>query len=135
MSSFSNYTENAVLNHIFMNSAFAFPTNLYVALSTTDPTESGTGITEPSGGGYSRVTTSGATWSTASTGTLNNSAEISFPTATGDWAGGANLTAFAIFDASTGGNMIAYADLTTARAVLNGDTAKFAVGALVCTLD
>ena len=45
------------------------------------------------------------------------------------------MTHFAIYDAATGGNMIAYAPLTTPRAVLNGDTAKFAIGALTCSLD
>jgi hypothetical protein len=47
---------------------------------------------------------------------------------------GANLTHFVIFDASTAGNAIGWGALTTAKPVLNGDTASFAAGALVLKL-
>jgi hypothetical protein len=66
---------------------------------------------------------------------LSNSTDVTFPTATGNWNSSANITHFAIFDAPSGGNMIVHADLNTAKAVLNGDTARFTSGSIVTTLD
>jgi len=45
------------------------------------------------------------------------------------------VTHFAIFDAATLGNMLAYGALDTAKAVNDGDTAEFADAALKITLD
>ena len=132
--SFSNYLENAVLNHITGKTAFTQPT-VFVGLSTTAPTENGTGITEPTGGSYARVATSGATWSTATTGSTNNAAAITFPTATANWSAGANFTHVVLFDAASGGNFLAQGQITTPKPVLNGDTASFAIGNITITLD
>lgn len=49
--SFSDYWEDATLNHLFGKAAYTAPT-IYVGLSTTQPAEDGTGVTEPSAGGY-----------------------------------------------------------------------------------
>jgi hypothetical protein len=38
-------------------------------------------------------------------------------------------------DASSGGNLIAYADLTTSKAVASGDILRFSTNTLVITLD
>jgi hypothetical protein len=38
-------------------------------------------------------------------------------------------------DASTGGNLIAYADLTVSKAIGTGDVLRFNAGALDITLD
>lgn len=132
--SFSNYLENAVLNHITGKTAFTQPT-VFVGLSSTAPTENGTGITEPTGGSYARVATSGATWSTATTGSTNNASAITFPTATADWVAGANFTHVVLFDAASGGNFLAQGQITTPKPVLNGDTASFAIGNITINLD
>lgn len=129
--SFSDYLENKLLDHVFMNTAFTQPSNLYVALFTVAPSDSGGG-TEVSGGSYARVSTASGDWSTASGGSLSNSVKITFPTATADWG---TVVAFGVFDASTGGNMISWGDLTSSKAVNNGDTAEFDIGDLVQTLD
>src|SRR5690606_41168718 len=49
----SNYLAAALLNRIFRGQAMTFPTNVYVALYTSDPTKNDTGQ-EVTGGGYAR---------------------------------------------------------------------------------
>jgi hypothetical protein len=103
------------------------PCNLY----TTAPTESTAG-TLVSGGSYAAVDSKGK-WGTP-TGTsptqVANNAVITFPTATADWG---TIVGFSI-SAGAGGETY-YGTLTTSKAVLNGDTPSFAVGALVITED
>ena len=78
-------------------------------------------------------TTTGA--SSGTDGTIENAIVVTFPTATADWNTAATIPNFAIYDASTGGNLLYWGTLTTARAVTNGTTASFAAGALVVSED
>ena len=132
--SFSNYLENQVLNHITGKTAFTQPT-VFVGLSTTSPAEDGTNITEPTGGSYARVATTGATWAAAANGATSNAAAITFATASADWASGSNFTNVVLYDAVSGGNFLAYGTISTPKPVLNGDTASFAIGNITITLD
>lgn len=132
MGSFSDYLENELLDHVFGNGSYTPPTNVFVALSTADPTDDGSGIAEPGAGAYARVSTAGADWNTAVAGALDNANEITFPEATASWG---TLTHFALFDALTGGNMLGHSSLTTSKAIGIGDTAKYAAGELDVTLD
>lgn len=129
--SFSNYTENALLEHIVGRTAFSAPI-AYIALSTSDPGESGSGIAEPSGNGYARVTTSASTWGAAVGGVIQNVLDIAFPQATGNWG---TITYFAIFDALSGGNMLGSGALQTPKPVGTNDIMKFVAGDLALTLD
>ena len=132
MGSFSDYLENKILDHIFMKTAFSQPMNIYVALSTADPGEDGSGISEPSGNGYARVQTSGDDWNAAANGHIDNANDITFPEATGDWG---TITHFALFDAESDGNMLAYGSLSQSKTIGSGDTAKFKAGDLDISLD
>lgn len=129
----STYLANKLLEHQLGKTAYIMPT-AYVAFSSTTPTAAGTSVTEPSGGAYARVATSGATWGTAATGSITNAAVIAFPAATADWLAAANLTYGVIYDAAAAGNMIGFGVLTVAKNVLNGDTASIAIGQLTVTL-
>lgn len=129
--SFSNYTENALLELIVGRTAFSTPI-AYIALSTSDPGESGSGIAEPSGNGYARVTTSASTWGAAVGGVIQNVLDIVFPQATGNWG---TITYFAIFDALSGGNMLGSGALQTPKPVGTDDIMKFVAGDLALTLD
>ena len=104
MGSFADYWENEILDHLFGKGNYTPPT-IYVGLSTADPTDDATGLTEPSGNAYARVATSGANWNAASSGTIDNANDITFPEASGSWG---TLTHFALFDAASGGNMLAH---------------------------
>ncbi|MEN6332804.1 MAG: hypothetical protein ABFE01_01000 [Phycisphaerales bacterium] len=131
MGSFSNYWENAVLNHLFGKGAYTPPT-IYVALSTADPGESGSGLDEPEGGGYARVATAVGDWNGANGGLLDNASALVFGAATGGWG---TMTHFALLDAATGGNLLAHGSLATPKTVNATDTARFSPGDLEVTLD
>jgi len=134
MAGFTDAVEQALLDH-FLNDPSYTPETLSIGLSSTTPTEAGGSFTEPSGGSYARVATSAADWG-AATGTApatkSNTAVKTFPTATADWAAGANLTHFGLFNA--GGTLRAWGALAVAKPVLNGDTASFAAATLVLKL-
>lgn len=127
--SFSDYLENKILDHVFKGAVFTQPTNLYVALFTAGPSDSGGG-TEVNGGGYIRVNHD--TWDVASSGATQNTVAITFPKATASWG---TVTHVGIYDAVTGGNLIAWAALTISKAVGVDDTAEFSAGAIDITLD
>lgn len=132
-SSFSDYIENKLLDLLFSNAAYSIPGTLYMALFTAAPSDSGGG-TEVSGGSYARVavTNNNTNFPAASGGSKSNGTTITFPTATAAWG---TVVAMGIFDASSSGNLLAWATLTTAKTVASGDTPSFAAGALVITLD
>lgn len=130
MAGFTNYTENLVLNWVFTTNSATRPTAWYVALYTVAPGESGGG-TECSGTSYARQSAAFTVTGTAPT-TASNSAAIEFPTAGGSWG---TIVAAGIFDASSSGNLLAFADLTTSKAIDTGDVLRFNTGALTITLD
>lgn len=131
MGTFTDYWENKILNHVFGKGDYAPPT-IYVGLSTADPLDNASGLSEPSGNGYARVQTPASDWNSASGGSLDNAGDVTFPEATGSWGA---LTHFAMFDAATGGNMLAHGALTQSRSVGNSETARFEAGALDVSLD
>ena len=119
----SDFLENLLLNHMLRNTANTPPVTVYVALYSVTPTDAGGG-TEVFGGGYARQSVA---FDAAAAGATQNTSLITFPQATADWAAGANLVAFGIFDAVTVGNLLYWGALTVAKPVLNGDTAKFPI--------
>jgi len=129
MGSFADYLENALLDHAFGGGDFTRPATVYVGLSTSTITDAGGNITEPSGNAYARVavTNNSTNFPSASGGAKANGAAITFPAATGSWG---TVTDFFISDASSGGNIMGYGALTTAKAITTGDVASFAVGEL-----
>ena len=130
MSSFSDYTENLLLNWLLTTNSATRPTAWYVGLFTAAPSDTGGG-TEVTGNGYARVAT--GTISVSGTDTLaTNAAAIEFAAASGgNWG---TITHAAIFDASTSGNMLAWAQLTTSRTINDGDVFRIPAGSLDITL-
>jgi hypothetical protein len=126
MSSFSDYLENALLNHVFRNVPLTAPTTARMALFTITPTDAGGGA-EVSGGGYARQP---ITFGAPSGGAISNTAAVTF-TAAGAAFG--TIVAFAIFDAASGGNMLAWGPITSA-VVGDGDSITFAIGDIDVTL-
>ena len=130
MSSFSDYTENLVLNWLLTTNSATRPTAWFVGLFTAAPSDTGGG-TEVSGNGYARKATGTITVSGTAT-TATNSAAIEFdPASGGNWG---TITHAAIFDASTGGNMIAWSALTTSRTINDGDVFRIPASSLTVTL-
>jgi hypothetical protein len=104
-------------------------TTAYVSLHTADPSDAG--ASEVSGGGYARPSSAVTFTSTGANPTVSaNNAIVTFPVATGAWG---TVTHFGIWSAVSGGTFRGSGALTTSKAVGNGDTARFAVGALTIT--
>lgn len=139
--SLTNYGAQNVLDAIFGDRAGTFTvpwSALYVGLSSTTPAEAGTGVTEPSGGSYARVQVTAAIMDAATSAdpsVKDNGTAITFPTATADWVSAANLTHWVLYDAASGGNLIAFAALDVAKPVTNGDTAELAAGDFSLSMD
>jgi len=129
--SFADFWENEILDHIFGKGSYTPPT-IYVGLSTADPGEDGSGLSEPSGGNYARVATAAADWNAAAAGVIDNANDIVFNEATGSWG---NITHAALFDAETGGNLLASGALLQSKQIDSGDTPKFPAGDFDVTLD
>lgn len=125
--SFSNTYETNVLTWTFTTNSVTRPTAWYLGLFTAAPGEAGGG-TEVSGGSYARK----AVTFTVSGNLATNSAAVEFDVATADWG---TITHVAVFDASTGGNQIAYAALTTSKTIATGDVLRVPTGDLDITLD
>lgn len=135
MADLTNYTETMIGNVLFRTQAAWKPPAIWIGLYTVTPNDDGTGGTEVSGGGYARVQVpqADAQWNppTAGNGVFSNANEIVFPAPTANWG---QVVAFAILDASSGGNMMIAKTLTTPKTVNNGDPApRFAAAALSVT--
>jgi hypothetical protein len=128
MAEFTDYMENKIIDHMLRNQSYTPPSTVYVGLFTSAPSDAGGG-TEVSGGAYARQA---VTLAAASGGASENSADITFPTATADWG---TVTHLALFDALTGGNMLMWTPLDDSKTVNNGDTFKINAGALDVTVD
>lgn len=127
---FVNYLQKAVLEHVFGATTYPKPT-VYVGLFTASPGPVGGG-TEVSGGNYARVPYGATVTAGGSPTQVTNAADINFPAATSSWG---QITFAALFDAATGGNMLAYGALQAPRDIAAGDAFRFAVSALTISLN
>jgi hypothetical protein len=126
---FSDYTEDLVLDWLFTTGSATRPTAWYVALYTAGPSDTGGG-TEVSGNDYARTAVTFSVSGTNPT-TATNTGNVEFPTATGSWG---TITHVAVFDASTNGNMLAYAELSASKTIGSGDVFRIPTGDLDITL-
>jgi len=145
MSALSDYLENKIIDWLLRGQTFTPPATVYVGLLTVAPSDAGGG-TEVTGGSYTRVAVASslANWAgsqsagstTASSGTggtTSNNAAVTFPAPTANWG---TVVAFGVYDASSAGNLLFYASLTTSKTINNGDAApSFAAGALTFQVD
>jgi len=129
MSEMSDYLENALLNVTLRGVAFTAVSTPYVALFTSDPTDAGSG-TQVSGGSYARTAVTFSAPSGTS-GTITNSADVTFPTCTASWG---TITHIGIYDALTAGNLLYYTPLDTSKTIDSGDIFKISTGNLSVTL-
>jgi hypothetical protein len=133
--SFTNDLENEILDWTFGRVAMTLNTaTIYIGLSTTTPVDDGTNFTEPVGNAYARVaiTNDAAEWPAASGGAKTNANDVTFPTASGSWG---TVTYFGIFDALSGGNLLASGVLAVSKTPTTGDTVKFLAGDIDISLD
>ena len=125
MSAASNYLENKVLDHTLRNAAFTQPAGLFIGLYTGSALtnlEAGTLSDEVSTSGGTNYVRKAVTFGNAASGTATNNTTITFDAAGVNWG---NITAIAILDTVSSGNVLFYGNLTTAKLIETGDTMQF----------
>jgi hypothetical protein len=136
--SFGDYLEAKILDAVWGQTGLPAIGTTYIALYTVIPTDANASGTEVTGGSYARVafTNNTTNWPNASgtnPSTKSNGVAITFPAPTANWG---TVVGLAVYDAATVGNELAWAPLTTALTINNGNPApSFAIGALVITID
>lgn len=127
--SFSNYLENKLIDHTFGGTAYSAPATLYLGLHTSNPDEDDSGTeVSTSGTAYGRQTIA----FTVSGSACENTSAVEFATAT---AGYGTVTHVGVYDASSGGNLLAYAQLTVSKTISTGDVFRVPAGDLDISLD
>jgi hypothetical protein len=136
---FTTATDNAMQDHILGGPDYVRVATVYIGVSSTTPTKGGTGVTEPSGGGYAVVPkTNDATNFPASAANGNvksNGTVITFPTAAATWLGGVNLTHVVVWNDPTlraAGNLLMYGPIPVGlqQPVMSGNMLTIPVGSL-----
>jgi len=118
------YLDDNFLNAALRGIPFTPPASVYVALYTVAPGVGGGG-TEVAGGSYARQT---VTLTAPVNGQCSNTADVLFPVASLSWG---TIVSFALLDASSGGNMLYFGNLSTPRLVLVSDQVRFPNGQLI----
>lgn len=109
------------------------PAAQYLALFTSDPTDTGAAGTEVASFGYARqAITMGAVSGTAPTQSANTSTHTFTNTGGGSWGA---IAYWAIFDAVTAGNCLYTGAATVTRTIAAGEVLTVAAGAIVVTED
>ena len=145
MAEMSNYLEDELIKHLFRTGSFTKPTVLAICLLTTAADDddtgqftTGTGVEVPNANGYARQDHPplDANWTatTGGDGQTDNASAITFPAASGgNWG---TVVAIGITDNTTydSGNLLFHTPVTTSKAINDGDTADFPIGAITVTL-
>jgi hypothetical protein len=116
---------NSILDWLFRGQSLAQPTNIDIALHTTNCTDSTPG-TEVTGGSYARKTCNA--WDAASGGASENTGAQDFVTATASWG---NVKAMSLYTSST---PMLYTNDPTDQDVNSGDTCRIEDGGFDVTL-
>lgn len=122
----SGAVANDIINMTLRNTPRSVPGAWYVALLTSYTSD--VSYNEVVDGGYARLAVN---FSVPSGGVTSNLSQLLFGAAVGPYT----VTHMAIFDAVSGGNMIARGPLPVPKAVLATQQFKFAVGGLVVNFD
>lgn len=134
--SFSNTTENDVLQYIFktVTPGWAANGSFYVALHTADPGEAGTAITsEVAYTNYARVAVNRTTGFTVSGNQVSNTSLLQFPQSGGS---GTDCTYWSVVTTASGaGQIIIRGALSATLPTGTGIQPQFAASALTATLD
>ena len=130
MSAASNYLELKLLDHALGTASFTTPSNVYLGLFTSDPTDANSGTeVSASGSAYGREV---ITFDAAASGSAASAATVTFSAATLNWG---TITHIGIYDASTGGNLLFHGAVTTSKTIESGDTFQVSAGNLTISLD
>lgn len=127
----STYFLNLVAGNVMHAEATAaLPETYYVALSTTIPNEDGSNFTEVTGGAYVRMPYGKC--SAPIDGRVCNLDDVEYPECEADWG---TVLAFGLYDAVTGGNLLAWNQVSPPQLITLGAQARFKPEALKITFE
>jgi hypothetical protein len=122
----SNYLVTALVNLLTNQGTYTSPATLYAALYTASPGQGNTGPEVSTvGTGYTRQP---VTWSSVVSNQSTNTEVITFPLATSNWG---TINFVALFDAASGGNLLAFAPATISINITTGSVFQINIGDLV----
>ncbi|MCL2248680.1 MAG: hypothetical protein FWC13_05375 [Oscillospiraceae bacterium] len=128
----SNVLERKVLNHFFGIKNEPPPTQVFVGLLTSDPTDEDIGL-EVSGGNYERQPISFSPPEIILGKTqITNNAEVRFPVATANWG---TVAYFGIYNAQSGGELYAHTPVGIPKQIENDDEAVYRPGMVIIKMD
>ena len=127
--SMSNSAENKVLKALLQGTDIDFraSANLYLALFTADPTESGSFTNEATYTGYARVAMAKASAWTDGGSTFTNAGLLQFPQCTG---GNNTITHFAVCTLASGGEVVVSGALNASLNISSGIQPQFSSASL-----
>lgn len=117
--------ENQLLDALVGTTSYTVTTPIKLALMTANGTDSAAG-TEVTGGSYARQTIA---WSTAASGSINNSAIINFTSMPA-----VTVVGIEVYDSAGTPKRLAYGALTANKTVASGDTVQFAASSITLSL-
>ena len=100
----------------------------FIGLFTVAPSDTGGG-TELTGGGYTRMR---AEFGSVTSGAISTNQDAQFPAADSSWG---TITHAGLFNAATGGQLLAYGALNTPSAIDQGDIFKIPAGGFTVSMD
>jgi hypothetical protein len=125
MGSISNFLELELLDHVF-NASYTPPTNVFLALYESDPTDAGSG-TETSYTNYQRQQIE---FNAAAARSIDQTNLETFPANGG---GTVTITHWGIHSLVSGGDFLAHGQFGTSKQVNNGNTPSVAAGEIDVT--
>ena len=125
----TSYFLNLIAGSVMHSPSMTLPTEYYVALSTSVPSQDGSGFTEVTGGAYARGVF--GTGAAPANGVVSNAADVEFQECTANWG---TIKAFGIYDAANGGNLLMYDEVTPNQSVVTGNQVRFKPGSLKLTV-
>lgn len=121
MAALTTALANQLINAVLRSTSYVSPGAVYLAAFSTTPAANGSG-TEVTGGSYARVSMSFSAPVNGTTSNTNEADILGMPAVT--------VNGLALFDASSGGNMLFFGSLATPKTANAGDTFIVKVGDL-----
>lgn len=126
----SDYLENAIAKHTVGIANFPMPTNVYLALFTADPTDTGDLSGEVNAADYTRLLLNGKINVTSNV--ISNTQVLDFAPAANPWG---TIGYLAIVDAQTAGNILYHGALVNPKTINTNDVFAILAGDLTITLN
>jgi len=129
----SSYLAEALLDHVFGDTAYTTPSTVYVGLFLVMPDADGVGGTEVATASYARVavTNDGTNWAVAASRQKLNDTDVTFAQAAEDWG---SVVGAGIFDDPTAGNLMVFDDFDSPIDVFTNGIVSFIPGQIAITV-